>query len=50
MAGSDTDSEYEGGDPGPSTTKKLRTEIVHKKCDKIYSTQDFKPTDNESRR
>lgn len=55
MAGSDTDSEYESGAPGPSTKKKLRTKIVHKKCVTTYSRQDFKPsetqsTDNESRR
>ncbi|KAK0085754.1 hypothetical protein PV326_005807 [Microctonus aethiopoides] len=55
MAGSDTDSEYESGAPGLSTKKKLRMEIVHKKCVTTCSRQDFKPsetqsTDNESRR
>ncbi|CAH2100599.1 unnamed protein product [Euphydryas editha] len=55
MAGSNTDSEYESGAPGPSTRKKLRTDIVYKKCVTTYSRQDFKPsetqsTDNESRR
>ncbi|KAL4122001.1 hypothetical protein QTP88_014415 [Uroleucon formosanum] len=49
-----TDSEYESGALGPPTKKKLRTEIVHKKCVTIDSRQDFKPSetqsiDNESR-
>ncbi|XP_050064703.1 uncharacterized protein LOC126553601 [Aphis gossypii] len=55
MEKSDTDSEYESGALGPPTKKKLRTEIVHKKCVTIDSRQDFKPSetqsiDNESRR
>jgi len=37
MAGSDTDSEYESGAPGPSTKKKLCMKIVHKKCVTTYS-------------
>ncbi|XP_039969823.1 uncharacterized protein LOC120781667 isoform X1 [Bactrocera tryoni] len=55
MEKSDTDSEYQSGALGPPTKKKLRTEIVHKKCVTTDSRQDFKPSetqsiDNESRR
>ncbi|XP_050664805.1 uncharacterized protein LOC126965310 [Leptidea sinapis] len=55
MARSDTAYEYESGATEPSTKKKLRAEIVHKKCVTTYSSQDLnlsetQSTDNDSRR
>ncbi|CAG5057402.1 unnamed protein product [Parnassius apollo] len=48
LADEGTNSDYESGAPGLPFKKKLRTEIVHKKCVTTYLGQDFKPTETQS--